>query len=42
MRPLNGLPKALDVNCPCKRPITNFKRHFCLWRNHKNAHNPRK
>jgi len=23
-------------------PITNLKRHFCLWRNHKNAHNRRK
>jgi len=27
----------LDVNGTCKRPITNLKRHFCLWRNHTNA-----
>jgi len=23
-------------------PLTNRKAHFCLWRNHKNAHNPRR
>ena len=37
VRPMMG---SLDDTC--KRPITNLKRHFCLWRNHANEHNPRK
>jgi len=31
---------SLDVNDICKSPITNLKRHFCLWRDHTNAHHP--
>jgi len=33
---------SLVVNDTFKRPITKLKRHFGLWRNHTNAHNPRK
>jgi len=33
---------SLYFNDTCERPITNLKRHFCPWRNHTNAHNPRK
>jgi len=33
---------CLDVNDTCKRLTTNLKRHFCLWWNHTNTHNPRK
>jgi len=37
------LDKAgLDLNDTCQRLITKLKMHFCQWRNHKNAHNPRK
>ena len=31
---------GLDVNDACKCPIINLRRHFCLWQNHTNAHNP--
>jgi len=31
---------SLDVNDTCKGLITNLKRHFRLWQNHTNAHNP--
>jgi len=37
-----SLMDSLVVNDTCKRPITKLKRHFCLWRSHSNAHNPRK
>jgi len=33
---------SLDVNDACKRPIAKLTRYFCLWRNNKNVHNPRK
>jgi len=33
---------SLDVNDTFERLITNLKMHFCQWRNHTNAHNPRK
>jgi len=33
---------SLDVDDICKSSITNLKTHFCLWRNHTNAHNPQK
>jgi len=33
---------SLDVNDTCKRLIKNLKMHFCQWRNHTNAQNPRK
>jgi len=32
----------LDVNDRVNVPLTNRKVHFCLWGNHKNAHNPRR
>jgi len=32
----------LDVNDRVDVPVTNLKEHFCLWGNHKNAHNPRR
>jgi len=39
---MRALMDSLDVNNTCKYPITNLKGHFCLWRHHANAHNPRK
>jgi len=36
------LSDSLDVNDTCKRLITNLTMHLCQWRNHTNAHNPRK
>jgi len=36
------LSDRLDVNDTCKRLITNLKMHFCQWRNHTTAQNPRK
>jgi len=33
---------SLDVNDTCKRPITNLKSHFCLWRNYTNTKNPQR